>query len=386
MWRTVTSAALVVVGCVLAPLSVVGAWASNQVTDTDRYIATMTPLASNPTIQEVVADRATDEIIRQLDIGTVIEDGIEALVEQGVPPRAADALRGVAGTVASGARDFVRERVGVVVRSDAFERLWVRSNRVAHQEMVALLSGDDEGAVTVDDGTVTVDLGEVVATVKQELIDDGFTLAERVPEVEAEFTIVQSADLASAQSAFRLLDRLGTVLPLISLAFIAGGVVIARNRRRALLRAALGLAGSMVLLAIALALGRGLYLDRLPAAVSSAAAGEVFDTVVRFLRIGLRIVLVAALLLAGGAMLAGSSTVAVRSREMFQRTVQRAGGQGNEWVHRNRGVLRAGIVIVASLAFVFWDQPSGVVVLLLAALTVVALAAIEFLGRTQPSV
>jgi hypothetical protein len=44
-WRTVVASLLIVVGCVLAPLSVVAVWIRNQVTDTDRYIATVTPLA-----------------------------------------------------------------------------------------------------------------------------------------------------------------------------------------------------------------------------------------------------------------------------------------------------------------------------------------------------
>ena len=32
---------LIVIGCILAPLSVVAVWAKNQVTNTDRYVATV---------------------------------------------------------------------------------------------------------------------------------------------------------------------------------------------------------------------------------------------------------------------------------------------------------------------------------------------------------
>jgi hypothetical protein len=37
-WRAVVATLLIVVACVLAPLSVVAVWTRQQVTDTDRYV------------------------------------------------------------------------------------------------------------------------------------------------------------------------------------------------------------------------------------------------------------------------------------------------------------------------------------------------------------
>ena len=52
-----------------------------------------------------------------------------------------------------------------------------------------------------------------------------------------------------------------------------------------------------------------------------------------------------------------------------------------ELVYANKQALRIGAVVLASLALVFWSQPTGKVVLLLAGLLLVALALIELLGR-----
>ena len=38
-------------GCALAPLSVVSVWARSEVTDTDRYVDTVAPLAKDPAVQ-----------------------------------------------------------------------------------------------------------------------------------------------------------------------------------------------------------------------------------------------------------------------------------------------------------------------------------------------
>ncbi len=378
MGRAVAASVLIVVGCVLAPLSVAGVWARTVVTDTDRYVETVAPLASDPTIQNAITDRVTGEVLGHLDIDGLVSQAIDALATQGLPPRVAGALRGLAGSVGSGVEGFVSDQVARIVDSDVFVQVWADANRVAHDELVLALSGDTSGAVTVHDGTVNVELGGFVEAVKQRLVDAGFTIAERIPDANPQFTIIHSEKLDNAQTAFRLVERLGVVLPVVTLGLLTAGVLAARERRRALARAGLGVAVAMVVLAAALAIGRGLYLDRLPAGVSLAAAGDVFDTLVRFLRTGLRTVLAAGLVVAVGAYLAGPSSTAVRARSAFRGLLGRRAG--NAWVYENRGPLRVAVIGVASLTFVFWDHPTGKVVLLLAVLTLAAFAVIELVA------
>jgi hypothetical protein len=251
-------------------------------------------------------------------------------------------------------------------------------NRAAHQQLVALLSGKSQGAITVQGDTVTLDLAAFVLSVKQQLIDAGFTLAARIPDLHLQYTIIQSEDIKRGQKLYRFVDRFGYILPFVALILLAGGVIAAKNRRRAAAWAGLGVAISMVLLGAALALGRHIYLDRLPASVSSATAAAVFDTTIRFLRTGLRSVLVIGLIVAIAAFLAGPSSTAVSTREGFRHLFART--RGIPWVHRNRGPLRIAVVAIACLAYVFWDYPTGKVALLLALLVVLAFAGIELLA------
>jgi len=167
---------------------------------------------------------------------------------------------------------------------------------------------------------------------------------------------------------------------------------VAKDHRRALVGAALGVAGGMVLLGLSLAVFRSIYLDAVPAAVlPHDAAAVLYDTIVRFLRAGLRSVLVLALVVAAGAFLTGQSTTAVRTRQglagglgWVRGSAEHAGlstGPVGSWVYANKKALRIGAVVLASLALVFWSRPTGKVVLLLAGLLLVALALIELLGR-----
>ncbi|HEY6709257.1 MAG TPA: hypothetical protein VJB61_16890 [Actinomycetota bacterium] len=395
-WRTIVAVLLIVLGCVLAPLAGVAVWARNQVTNTDRYVATITPLASDPAIQQAVADQITAQVFTYIDIQaltTQVVDALSARVEgRGLPPQAATALQGLAGPVANGVEGFVRTQVERIVQSQAFEDAWIQANRVAHEALVKALTGEGGGAVTVEGDTVTLNLAPFIQTVKQQLVAQGFTLAERIPDVKASFVLFQSADITRAQSAFNLLNTLGNWLPVVALVLLGIGIYVAKDHRRALVGAALGVAGGMVLLGLTLAVFRSIYLDAVPAAVlPHDAAAVLYDTIVRFLRAGLRSVLVLALVVAAAGFLTGQSTTAVRTRQglagglgWVRGSAEHAGlgtGPVGSWVYAHKKALRIGAAVLASLALVFWSRPTGKVVLLLAGLLLVALALIELLGR-----
>jgi len=392
-WRTIVAVLLIVIACVLAPLSVVAIWTRNQVTNTDRYVATVTPLASDPAVQQAITDQITAQVFTYIDIQaltTQVTDALSARVEgRGLPPQAAAALQGLAGPIANGVQGFVRTQVERIVQSQAFEDAWIQANRVAHEALVKALTGEGGGAVTVENDTVILNLGPFIQTVKQQLVAQGFTLAERIPQVDKSFVLFQSEDITRARSAFNLLNTLGIWLPVLAIVLLVLGVYVAKDHRRALVGAALGVAVSMVVLALALTIFRSIYLDAVPASVlPHDAAAVLYDTIVRFLRLGLRTILVLGLVVAAGAFLTGQSVTAVKTRTGLANAIgwgaDRAGfstGPVGAWVYANKRALRIGAVTLAALVLVFWGRPTGKVVLGLTLALLVVLAIIEFLGR-----
>jgi hypothetical protein len=391
-WRTIVASLLIVLACVLAPLSVVAIWARNQVTNTDRYIQTVSPLAADPAIQDAIADQITAQVFTYLDIQGLTTQAVDALAGRGLNPQVADQLEAFAVPIANGVQSFTRDQVGKVVASDAFAGAWVQANRVAHAELVKALTGEGGGAVTVENDTVSVNLAAFIQTVKQQLVASGFTLAARIPEVNTSFVLFQSADVTRARAGFNLLNTLGVWLPVIALVLLVLGVYVAKDHRRALVGAGLGLAVSMVVLALGLAVFRAVYLNGVPDDVlPHDAAAVLYDTIVRFLRLGLRTILVLALVVAAGAFLSGQSTTAVRTRQglataiaWLQGSAEQAGlrtGPVGTWVYDHKRALRIGAVAAAALALVFWGRPTGKVVLGLTLALLIVLAIIEFLGR-----
>ena len=389
-WRTVVAAVLITLACVLAPLSVVSVWAKQTISDTDRYVETVAPLADDPAVQAAVTDRITNEVFTRIDVAAIVSETASRLEAQGLPPQLASALDSLKVPVADGVKGFTHDQVAKIVASDQFAKAWDQANRVAHEQVVNVLSGEQGGVVSAQDGQVVVNLGPFVAQVKDRLVAEGFSLASRIPEVNTTVTIFDSPQVTKAQRAYQLLDTLGVWLPVIAFVIAAAGVYVAKGHRRATLAAGLGVAGSMLLLGIALALARTAYLNGLPDTVSTSAAASVFDTLVRFLRDALRVTLVAALVVVLIAFLSGGSVTAVRTRGalkggigQLRGTAEGAGfrtGRFGQWVYEHRRALRIAVVIIAAAVVTFWTNPTYVVVLVVAGLGLVAIAIIEFLA------
>ena len=74
--RTFWSTVLIVTACLLAPLSMVSVWARGEVTDTNRYVQTVAPLAQDPAIQQAVTNRITEQIFTYVDVQALTSDAV----------------------------------------------------------------------------------------------------------------------------------------------------------------------------------------------------------------------------------------------------------------------------------------------------------------------
>jgi len=395
-WRTPVAVVAIVLGCVLAPVSVLGVWAANQVSNTDRYVANMTPLISEPPIQHALSAAITTQIVNRVDTQALTNQAITQL-SQAHLTRLSDLVRSFAGQITSGINSFIGTAVARVVASPAMATVWVQANRTAHAGLVRVLSGQGGGTLDVQNGKVVLSLAPFITQVKQQLTARGLTFANNIPAVSATFPLFEAPNLQKAQQGYRLITTLKWVLPLLSLALLAGGVWAARSRRRGLIGAALGLAASMLVLAVALAIARAIYLNSVPQSVLPPdAAAALYDTLVRFIKEGLRVLLLVGLVVAAGAFLTGPSRAAVSVRRAVTSGIgwlrargERAGlrtGPVGAWTGAHKPLLRVTAVGVVVLIFIFWGQPTLAVAVWLVIVLLLLLGVIELIGGRAPQV
>ncbi|MFJ8660577.1 hypothetical protein [Streptomyces sp. NPDC093795] len=380
---------LVILAALLSVLSVVAVWADSMVADTDRYVDTVAPLARNPAVQTAVTNRATTVILEQIDVKALVGELSTAANQEGAPPAVAKLVGELSGPIEKGLEELVSSTVHRIVSSTAFETLWTDANRVAHRALDKALTGKGGGAVTLKGDQVAIDVGPIVDRAKDELVKSGFSRAARIPEVHSDFVVFSSDELAKVKTYTRVLQIVGSWLPVVTVLIAAAAVLLAAHRRRVLVTTALAVTFGMLLLGVSLTVFRGIYLDRLPTEVSQDAAAAVFDALIKFVRATIRAVAAVALIAACGAFLTGPSRAAVTMRRACASGIASmrdvAGSAGlrlgavGRFVHRHKRWIGGLILLTALIVLVTWSYPSTAVVLWIVAAVLAAFAVREFL-------
>jgi hypothetical protein len=381
-WRRIGAVILIVVASVLAPISTMGLWLRNTVTDTERYVDTIEPLVSDPAIQSFVAQRVTQRLFSEVDVATAVEEAL--------PERAAF----LSGALTSGLETVVTEAATRLIESDQFQQLWVAANRLAQEQLVAVLTGEPSGVVTTEDGIVSLDLSGIASAVVTQLQQRGIDLFNSVDLQPGQFTIqlFQSDLITRVQVAFDAFDTLATVLPWVTILLFIGGILLFPDKRRGGVWAAVGLSLGMAFLLLALAIGRSIYLGAIPSVdIPQDAAAAMFDTLVRFLRQSARALLAVAIVALVVLVVMGPGRSATRFRAWVARLLGRVGDEATErgvdfgpvgqWIGRNLTALRIATAVLAAVVLVAWEQPTATVVFVVALIAVLVLAVIEVLGR-----
>ncbi len=384
---------LMLLAALLAPLSALATWTRTAILDSDRYVAMVAPLAEDPAVQEEISRRITDAVFEALRVEELTTRTLEAVAErprvEGVTQNLPVDLTTFAEPISNAIHGFTEQQVTRLVASQTFEDAWIAANREAHASLVAALTGETatEG-VTVSEGRVSVNLAAFIEAIKPVLVERGVPFADRIPAVNAQFVILDSTSLASAQSAVRILDLLRWVLPVLAILLLVAGVAVAPNRRRALVIGASMVTSALVLLLLGVQVLRALYLDDLEELLLvPQVASVLFDTVSMPLRLGVRSLAMLFLLIALAAWVAGPSTAAVTVRRVPARlagaTSRPTGALASvgRFASRNATALRAAVGGLVVLAILVGDRPSAGGVLLIAVIAAVALIVIEVFRR-----
>ena len=340
---------LLVLGCLLAVLSLVAVWLRVTLLDTDRYVDTVAPIAADPGVQQAVAGKLETAIYSRVDFAGLARE---------VLPERADVL---APAIQRGVESVISDRIAEFTRSERFQDLWIEANRRAHTRVVELLTGGRSGRLALDDDTVYLDLSSVVERVRSGLQERGLDrIASAIPpSVDGRVELFQSEGLVSAQRAVKLLKAVAIVLPVLALLCLVGSVFVAQPRRRGLLRVGIGLAIAMLLLIAALALARSAYLDALDqGALPRDAASNIFDTLVALLRQGVRVAVIVAVLVAVVAYVAG-----LPLQRLFASFVT---SSRRRWIATHRTTLMLVVGGLGAFVLLVWSPLTAGVVLVVA--------------------
>jgi hypothetical protein len=334
-WRWTGAVVLLLVAALLATLSVVARYARDEIINTDEYVATVTPLASDPAVQNAIAARVSTAVIEKIDIPNLINQLAQATGR----PNADVIASAIAGPVNNAVQDFVNKTVLKFVQSSRFQKLWVNANTKAHTQLSGVLTGQGTDVVKTQGDQIIVEVGPIVDQVKQDLVNSGFSVASKIPSVSVQVPVITVQNLPRIQSYVNLLDKLATWLPLIALVLLALGIWLAPQHRRGALIGVMMIAALMIIMLVLLHVLRDAYTTKVAdKGLNVPAALALYDTLLRFLIQAVEAVLVVSIVAAVWLYLAGPSWIG--------RFIRRWGQRGEDWIAHgiNRTTLRFGPV------------------------------------------
>jgi hypothetical protein len=252
---------LVAISCLLVVLSTTVVWSHRTLLNTGTFVGTVAPAFKSPAVESAVAVRATDELFTELDL--------QARLRAALPPKASFA----AVPITNATKSFVAGELTKVLASPKFQAVWTGTLTATHQQLVAVLRGQNTAAVSTSGGYIVLNtiplinqaLGKV-SGLASDLTGKHVTLptitSAEVPQQQAaklskalgvslpasfgEITLVRSSDLATVRRGVKAFDGLTLVLPLVTIALIALCLWLSVNRRRTVLQLAVGVSLLMI--------------------------------------------------------------------------------------------------------------------------------------------
>ncbi len=259
--RRRTVKGLVVLGSVLAFLSVFAIWIERQALNTDDWVSTSDHLIQNETIRAAVANYLVDQLYENVNVEAELKDILPGETKQLAGP-AAGGLRQVAG---SGAEK--------VLETSTAQSLWEDANRTAHEQLLSVLENKGE-AVSTEEGNVSLNLGSLLTNLANQ-VGIGQQLAEKLPPDAGQIRILRSDQLKTAQNIAVAIKGLALLLSLLTFAAFAGAIYLSRDSRWVtVLFSGIGLIAAGFAVIVARHIAGGIVVDQLVVTESVKPAGE----------------------------------------------------------------------------------------------------------------
>jgi hypothetical protein len=363
---------MIVLGCLLVPVTAASFWARTTITDTDSYVAVVGPLASDPEVQAAVEAQLTDRVMTELAKLDIIGSLTSALEARGVSPALAQALALLQSPVQDRTEALVSRVVDRVVTSDAFANVWVSANRVAHTQLIRLLEGETSVLTQQENGQLVDDISALSSTVRTALENAGVPGASRLPDIGGTVVVGDGQRLSQAKTAYQLVKGLPWVILVVDLALLVGGVLLARRRWRATLLTLGGVLVAALVTLVAVRLG-GDYLISAIRPENRGAAGSLVTAVTDRLRQILRIIGWLALAAVVVTAVTGSGPRATALRRSVGGTATQAWAAAVAW--RHTALVAGAVALVAVVVLLAVDLPIAVAIALVVVVVVAGVLA-----------
>jgi len=200
---------LIVLGSLLAFLSVFAIWTERQALDTGEWVKTSGRLIQNQKIREAVSKYLIDQLYENVDVEKELSEKLPGDTKE------------LAGPISGGLRQVAGSGAEKVLESSTAQELWKSANKTTHEQLLEVLE-EKEGTLATEEGKVSLDLGSLATN-----IADQVGISANLEDA-GQITILRSDQLKTAQDIVVAIKGLALILSLLT--FLCFGLAIYLSR------------------------------------------------------------------------------------------------------------------------------------------------------------
>ncbi len=215
--------ALITIASLLGLLVILATWVNRQMFDNGTWNKASAQLIQDPSVQTALSAFLVNSLYDNVDV--------PAALAQRLPPQ----LKPLAVPAAAALRQPATDGVKLLLTRPRVQKLWIDSNALTHQRLIAVLENKTRDGIDTGNGEVTIDLGALLASIGPQLGLPAAAVAQ-IPPNTGQITVMRSDQLGIAQKAVKAVKSVSVWVFILVMVMFAAALYLAVGERRRTLR------------------------------------------------------------------------------------------------------------------------------------------------------
>ncbi len=267
--RTVLASLCGTLAVSLVLSSLVLVWLNRTLTDTPTFVKTVSPLSSQPDIQNYIAQKTSEQLVKN----TSAQELANLLLPNNqVASQAAAQLQGQM-------QPIIYKNILTAVQSPQFSTLWENTNQTVHAALIKQLNSNSE--------TITIDFNPVVAGVVEQLkttqlapVADNIVIEENTAKVN-----LTDTRLKQAHDTYERFHQATWVVVIITVLLLVASVWLSVHHVKTFRRIAMGAGLGSLLFSLSIYIATHISLGNTTDALTQKATSKLLETLLHNLQI-----------------------------------------------------------------------------------------------------
>jgi len=347
------SSVLIFISAVFFVFSIAGFWLKSNIIKTDVWVEKTSEVIQNPSVRSDISIALTNAIFSNINIDSYVADLLP------------DKAKPLAVPISNSLTDMTQKEIDKLMQTDIFIKSWQKLNQSAHNGLIKSLESantntQEKGDILYFDGDkLMLNIQPVYASIRDGLASKGLGFVQNVTpnQINKQIQIAKVKQMPQILFAFNLINNAAFLMLIPMLIFGIGGLLVAFNRRRALI--VFGVS-SIVLLIVNV---QAVYLLKYPfiSGINNAlqdsgggSAQAIFNIYTKDLIYIDQIAIILMIILVLFALLAGPAKLAVWIRMQISKLFEsKSDSPVVKWIIANTNYLITGLLIITFILTIF---------------------------------